>query len=128
MRTKPKKILLVEDDASERRILKKIFLESWDCEVSEAEDGLAALNILLKEKLRPDLIMLDLKMPHIDGMGFLRIIKSKPEISELPIVICSSVDKAQTVREIAEYGVKDFLTKPVRRVTLYQKVLPYLQL
>jgi len=72
--------------------------------------------------------MLDLKMPHIDGMTFLRIIKNKPEISELPIVICSSVDNAQTVRETAKYGVKDFLTKPVRRVTLYQKVLPYLQL
>ena len=128
MPKKPKQILLVEDDPSERGLLKKIFLEGWDCEVSEAEDGLAALNILLKEKLRPDLIMLDLKLQHIDGMGFLRIIKSKPEISELPIVICSSVDNAQTVRDIAKYGVKDFLTKPVDRVALSQKVLPYLQL
>ena len=128
MRTKPKQILLVEDDPSQRRLLKKIFLGRWDCEVREAEDGLAALNIILKEKLRPDLIMLDLIMPHIDGMGFLRIIKSKPEISELPIVICSSVDNAQTVLDIAKYGVKDFLTKPVDRVALAQKVLPYLQL
>jgi len=128
MRTKPKQILLVEDDPSERSLLKKMFLERWDCEVSEAEDGLAALYTLLKEKLRPDLIMLDLKMPHIDGMEFLRIIKSKPEISELPIVICSSVDNEQTVLDIAKYGVKDFLTKPVSRVVLSQKVRPYLQL
>jgi len=125
---KHKQILLVEDDQSDRRLLKKIFLERWDCEVREAEDGLVALNIILKEKLRPDLIMLDLNLPHIDGMEFLRIIKSKPEISELAIVICSSVDNAQTVRDIAKYGVKDFLTKPVDRVALSKKVLPYLQL
>jgi len=67
--------------------------------------------------------MLDLILPHIDGLEFLHIIKSKPGLSELPIVICSSVDNAQTVREIAQYGIKDILTKPVDKVALSKKVL-----
>jgi len=53
MRENPKKILLVEDNRTQRRLLEKIFLEGWDCEVSEAKDGVAALNILFKGEAPP---------------------------------------------------------------------------
>ena len=126
MLSKLKKILLIDDDDGHRRLLKKIFLERGEYEVIEAKDGLDALNILLRDKLRPDLMLVDLIMPYIDGLEFIRIIKSKPELSNLPIVICSSVENAETVREIARHGIKDFLTKPVDRVALSRKVLSIL--
>lgn len=60
----------------------------------EATDGLDALKVLLKDKFRLGLIILDLLMPYIDGLEFIRIIKNKPELSNLPIVICSSGESA----------------------------------
>ena len=126
MISKRKKVLLIDDEPGQRRFLKKVFLEGGEYEVIEAMDGLDALNILLRDKLRPDLVLLDLAMPYIDGLEFIRIIKSKPELSNLPIVICSSVENAETVREIARHGIKDFLTKPVDKVALSKKVLSIL--
>jgi len=70
MESKPKKVLLIDDEPGQRRLLKKMFLEGGDFEVVEAMDGLDALNILLREKLRPDLMLVDLTMPFIDGLEF----------------------------------------------------------
>ncbi len=123
MESKPKKVLLIDDEPGQRRLLKKMFLEGGNFEVVEAMDGLDALNILLREKLRPDLMLVDLTMPFIDGLEFIRIIKSKPELSNLPIIICSLVESVETVREIAQHGIKDFLTKPVEKVALSRKFL-----
>jgi len=123
MTSKLKTVLLIDDDPGQRRLLKKIFLEGGGYEVIEAMDGLDALNILLRDKLRPDLMLLDLIMPYIAGLEFIRIIKSKRELSNLPIVICSSVESAETVREIARYGIKDILTKPVDKVAVSKKIL-----
>ncbi len=71
-------------------------------------------------------MLLDLMMPYIAGLEFIRIIKSKPELSNLPIVICSSVESAETVLEITRYGIKDILAKPVDRVALSKKILSIL--
>ena len=123
MRKKLNKVLLREDEPGQRRLLKKMFLEGGDFEVIEATDGLDALNILLRDKLRPDLMLLDLTMPYIDGLEFIRIIKTKPELNNLPIMICSSVENTETVRKIAQHGIKDILTKPVDKVALSRKIL-----
>lgn len=92
----------------------------------EAMDGLDALNILLRDKLRPDLMLLDLTMPYIDGLEFIRIIKNKRELNNLPILICSSVESTETVREITQLGIRDILTKPVDKEALSKKVLSIL--
>ncbi len=93
MQKKLKKVLLIDDEPGQRRLLKKMFLEGGDFEVIEAMDGLDALNILLRDKLRPDLMLVDLTMPYIDGLEFIRIIKNKPELNNLPIMICSRSGK-----------------------------------
>ena len=126
MRKKLHKVLLIEDEPGQRRLLKKMFLEGGDFEVIEATDGLDALNLLLKDKLRPDLMLVDLTMPYIDGLEFIRIIKTKPELNNLPILICSSVESTETVREITQHGIRDILTKPVDRVALSKKILSIL--
>ncbi len=123
MTSKLKKVLLIDDEPGQRRLLKKMFLEGGDYEVIATMDGLDALNILLRDKLRPDLMLVDLMMPYIDGLEFIRIIKSKPELNNLPIMICSSVESTETVREIAQHGIKDILSKPVDKVALSKKVL-----
>ena len=126
MTSKPKKVLLIDDDAGQRRLLKRILLEGGDYEVIEAMDGLDALNILLRDKLRPDLMLLDLTMPYIDGLEFIRIIKNKRELNNLPLLICSSVESTETVREITQLGIRDILTKPVDKEALSKKVLSIL--
>jgi len=84
------------------------------------------VTILLKDKLRPDLMLVDLMMPYIDGFEFIRIIKNKPELNNLPILSCSSVESTETVREIAQHGIKDILARPVDKVALSRKVLSIL--
>jgi len=126
MTSKPKKVLLIDDDSGQRRLLKRILLEGGHYEVIEAMDGLDALNILLRDKLRPDMMLLDLTMPYIDGLEFIRIIKNKRELNNLPILICSSVESTETVREITQHGIRDILTKPVDKEALSKKVLSIL--
>jgi YesN/AraC family two-component response regulator len=61
-------------------------------------------------------------MPKIDGVEFLRIIRNKKEFEKLPIVVCSVVENADTVRQVMEFGISDFVAKPVDRVTLSKKL------
>lgn len=117
-----KKILIVDDEVSQRRILRKMFEEANVYKLYEAEDGLDALNLILKDEVIPDLIVLDLKMPHLDGLEFLHVLRGKPEYKGLPIIICSVVEDRETVQQVMAYEVRDFITKPVDKVALSVRV------
>lgn len=77
------KMLLVDDDPAWRALYRMGF--EGDFEVFEAVDGLDALAAL--DRVRPDIIVLDLRMPHLDGMGFLRQMERRG--SKVPVVVCS---------------------------------------
>ncbi|HTY77964.1 MAG TPA: response regulator [Candidatus Bathyarchaeia archaeon] len=77
------KMLLIDDDPAWRALYRMGF--EGDFEVFEAVDGLDALATL--DRVRPDIIVLDLRMPHLDGMGFLRQMERRG--SKVPVVVCS---------------------------------------
>tara|TARA_B100001113_G_scaffold96559_1_gene77449 strand:+ start:4991 stop:6154 length:1164 start_codon:yes stop_codon:yes gene_type:complete len=103
------KILIVEDEASIRRVLVKILSEEDKShQISEAEDGLAALDKIKKENF--DLILCDIKMPKVDGIEVLEF--SKKIRPEVPIVMISGHGDLDTAVDSMKKGAYDYISKP----------------
>lgn len=100
-------ILLVDDDADTRRTLRE-YLTGEGFLVHTARDGQHALNVL--ERIQPDLILLDYKMPVMDGKQFLSVMRRAPKIQTIPVVILSAATREWSG---ANLEVVDVLTKPV---------------
>lgn len=123
-----KKILLVDDDPNFREIWKnKLLIEGF--EVIEANDGQEALKIL--ENYKPDLILLDILMPHMNGVEFFLTVKENPEFQNIKIIFITSMDEdsedfeliSQYHKKIAEeIGAFDYLTKTADLDHLIEKV------
>ena len=103
-------ILVVDDDQDHNRILAKIF-ERAGYRVNTAEDGQEALAILTERTY--DLIVSDLKMPHMNGLDLLRSIRAMT--SDMPVVILTAFGEWETYIDAMDCGCVDYLTKPVRR-------------
>ena len=102
------RILVVDDEALVRRTLKRI-LEGEGFEVEEAGDGQEALE-LLKDSL--DLVLLDVRMPVMDGSEFLRRLRSHEQFSELPVIMVTGIDGREDRLRAVEFGANDFINKP----------------
>ncbi|MAO08861.1 MAG: response regulator [Alteromonas sp.] len=103
------KILIIEDEAAIRRVLVKILTEESDTyKVEEAEDGLAGVELIKKEDY--DLILCDIKMPKMDGVEVLEAVKKiKPDI---PIVMISGHGDLDTAVNTMRLGAFDYISKP----------------
>lgn len=103
-----KKILIVEDDVFIRDIYQvKFSQEGFD--VTTAEDGIKAMEKL--ENLVPDIILLDIMMPYMNGMEVLRRIKSNELLKNIPIIMLTNISEKEKVTEGLEFGVSDYLIK-----------------
>ena len=105
---KGKKILIVEDEAFQIKILGDIFTaEGFD--VLKASDGEEGLNVALRE--HPDLILLDILLPKIDGITMLKELRKNSWGKNIPVVILTNLVEAEKAKEALEEGVYDFLIK-----------------
>ncbi|MDD5285708.1 MAG: response regulator [Desulfuromonadaceae bacterium] len=103
-------VLIVDDDPSIRLMLGEA-LDSAGFRIEEAEDGIQALALL--SKCTPDLILLDVMMPEMDGFEVCARIRDNPEISDIPIVIITGNEDLQSIKRAYDLGVTDFITKPI---------------
>lgn len=103
-------VLIVEDHADTREML-RILLNMIGCRVIEAEDGEQAMSVA--EKGHPDLILLDVKIPLLDGLTVTRLIRSHPVLNEVPIVLTTGMATPQLHREAVIAGCNDCLIKPL---------------
>jgi CheY-like chemotaxis protein len=103
-------VLIAEDDADNRELL-KIVLEMWNYRVIEAKDGVEALN--LAEKNFPDLVLMDVKMPFLDGLDATRQIRDSATVSRTPIIIISGCAEAKYSSAASEAGANAVLVKPI---------------
>jgi len=106
----PKKILIVDDNAIILKLLRHL-LEAEDYLVVTAENGLEALKMVSLE--RPNLIITDFMMPEMDGVTFIRKLKSQMSTRFIPIIMITSKDEVESEVEVIDAGADDYLTKPV---------------
>jgi len=107
-------ILVVDDDAAIRAMLRRI-LEPAGYQILEAADGLAALEQIEAE--RPDLILLDMIMPRLDGWGVLRALQQSPPLATIPVVLVSGHILAED-SQVRAWGAVAQLPKPFRPTAL----------
>jgi two-component system, cell cycle response regulator len=113
------KILTVDDSKTIRLIIAKAF-KSFDCEVLEACNGVEGLAVASRE--RPDIIILDLTMPIMDGYEALTKLKSDPELRNIPVVMLTAEAGRENVLRIAKQGVRDYLVKPFKEDMIIDRV------
>ncbi|MBI4788718.1 MAG: PAS domain S-box protein [Chloroflexi bacterium] len=114
--TLPKAILIVDDDASIRALLRQE-LETAGYRVEEARDGLEALTQVKRD--RPDLVILDVMMPELNGFDVTAVLRNDPETTNIPIIILSIIhDQARGYR----LGVDRYITKPMNVPALLDDV------
>jgi signal transduction histidine kinase len=112
-------ILIVDDEPSSRETLLAM-LDGREYRVETAPNG--ARGIQLAEELHPDLILLDVMMPEMDGFEVCRRLRSIPALAEIPILILTALDDRASLIAGLNAGADDFLTKPVDRQELRARV------
>jgi len=112
------KILTVDDSKTVRIIVRKAF-KSYDCEILEAGNGVEGLALAAKEN--PDLILLDVTMPVMDGVEMLTKLKSDPALKGIPVMMLTAEGGRDNVLKIAKIGVRDYLVKPFKEDVLIEK-------
>lgn len=112
-------VLVVDDDDFQRKMLGKI-LEAENYHLVFAAGGVEALSIL--HKIRPDLILMDVMMPGMDGMETTRRLKAIPQFANVPVVMATGKSVGNVVTDSLKAGAIDFVVKPFDRETLIGKV------
>lgn len=112
------KILTVDDSKTIRMIVKKAF-KPFDCVLVEAENGVEGLAIAAKEK--PDLIVLDITMPVMNGIEMLEKLKAEPGLKEIPVIMLTAESGKENVVQIVKMGVKDYMVKPFKGEQLIER-------
>jgi two-component system cell cycle response regulator DivK len=118
-----KRILVVEDQPDNRQIIRDM-LAPTDYEITEAEDGEQALEAIAKQ--RPDLILMDIQLPVIDGYTATRKIKADPALRSIPIIAVTSYALSGEETKARQAGCDDYVAKPFSPRQLLAKIRQYL--
>jgi CheY-like chemotaxis protein len=116
---RPRRILVVDDEERVREMI-DFRLRLFGYEVLHAVDGQEALAVAAKEK--PDLVLLDVMMPELDGFQVCRRLKEREETKEIPVVMLTAKAEAKDVTRAFNSGAVDYVVKPYDPMVLQQKV------
>lgn len=122
---RPPRILIADDDWLNRDLL-QAYLTASQCEVWTAPDGLAALETARRSP--PDLALVDVQMPRMDGLALCAALKSDPETRFVPVVIVTAMDTEEEKLRSIEAGADDFITKPYSSTVLLTRVRSLLRI
>jgi two-component system chemotaxis response regulator CheY len=114
------KILIVDDFATMRRIIKNILRQAGYTNIVEAEDGTMALEILRKEEI--NLIISDWNMPQMSGLELLKVIRTTQEWKDLPFLMVTAEGQKEHVIEAVKHRVSNYVVKPFTPDTLMEKI------
>jgi two-component system, chemotaxis family, chemotaxis protein CheY len=120
----PKSILIVDDSETLRQVVSMV-LSSAGFEVSEASDGRAAISKLGEKKF--NLVISDVNMPGMDGIGFLRVLKNHPSYKYTPVIMLTTETDKTKQQQGKDAGAKAWLIKPFRPDSLMKAVSMFLQ-
>lgn len=113
-------VLIVDDFATMRRILKNILRQIGFANISEAEDGKSALKELKKTKY--DLVLCDWNMPEMSGLEVLRTVRADEELKGLPFIMVTAEAQKDNILEAVKAGVSNYVVKPFTADTMSEKL------
>lgn len=126
MENNKNKILIVDDNADNIEIIKFILETIPEYDVYTASDGKSAIQIV--NKIIPDIILLDIIMPEMDGFAVANEIKSNPKTKDIPVIFITSLDDIKNKKRAFEIGGVDYITKPFYNSEILCRVKTHLKL
>ncbi|PMP65326.1 MAG: response regulator [Thermodesulfobacterium geofontis] len=114
------KILVVDDFATMRKIIKNILIQLGFRDILEADDGTTALELLKKQKV--DLIISDWNMPKMSGIELLKAIRSNENLKDIKFIMVTAEAQKESVVEAIKHGVNQYVVKPFTPETLKEKL------
>lgn len=112
------KVLTVDDSKTIRMIVKKAF-RPFNCQIMDAENGVEGLAAANRE--RPDLIILDITMPVMNGIEMLGKLKAEPALKSIPVIMLTAESGKENVMQIVKMGVNDYIVKPFKGAQLIER-------
>ena len=113
-----KKVLIVDDEPNVRRLSRKILSNTFD--VVEAEDGRQAIEIANTQK--PDVILMDMMMPKMDGLSACHAIKKDPTTKSIPVIMVTAIGFELNIKLSQQMGATGYVTKPFSSQDLLDKI------
>lgn len=113
-------LILAVDDAKAVRVLVAQALTGFACEIAESTNGYNALFAM--EKALPDLILLDVSMPVMNGLELLEMLKSKPALAAIPVIMLTSPADRTLLPQLAAMGAAGTLMKPFNQASLIEAI------
>lgn len=105
-------VLICDDDPSSRFVLKRLLTQNFGCTATECGDGVEALIRLDEEEA--DLVMLEIEMPHLDGVEVLEAIRSSESLKGIPVVMLSRERREELIAKLVRFGIDGYIPKPLR--------------
>ncbi len=122
--TERKYRILIAEDFEDNRIALKLMLKMAGFEPLEAEDGQRALELARQQA--PDLVLMDISLPLLDGLQATRAIRAEPGLQRLPIIIVSAYDSEETRAQARQAGGTDYISKPIEFDDLKAMIMRHL--
>lgn len=115
------KVLIVEDEVHIQKLI-KLILEKHGIEVHAVSTGEEALQYLETTKIQPNLVLLDIMMPGIDGLQVLKTIKGNSSLKHIPVVMLTALAQESVVLQGIKLGARDYIRKPFHPGELAKRV------
>ncbi|PHR58127.1 MAG: response regulator [Arcobacter sp.] len=120
MSNKTLRVLAVDDDMINRKLIRSMLMKTDNVsEVIEAANGMDALDILKKDT-NIDIVLLDIIMPIMGGIDFLKVARADEQMKGIPVIVLTTDETMRA--EALEVGANDFLTKPIREKDIISKI------
>jgi len=113
-------ILVVEDYDISRKMICKMIKKNTSWQVEEAEDGIKALQKIVENK--PNVVLLDIMMPRMDGYELLQHLRAVPETSSIPVIFLTGLKTQESEDKGFELGADDYLTKPIKPDVMIKRI------
>ena len=120
----PRKKVLLVDDSRTSIFMEEMILKKGSYDIVVAADGQEGVEKALAE--RPDLILMDMVMPRMNGLEAVRELRARAETKDIPIIMVTTRGEGDNVEKGYECGVNDYVTKPIDGVLLLAKVRDYI--
>lgn len=120
---KGKKILIIDDSIVERHLLKKM-IEPLNLSVFEADNGEGGISMAIEHQ--PDIIIMDVVMPGINGFQATKQINNYEALKNIPIIMCTTKDQENDKLWGARQGAKSYMVKPVDKILMVKEIIKLL--